>query len=51
MHNPLFDELANILTTHSAKIQPYKFVFIEGINIQQEMVIALFPVLTLLIDC
>ena len=48
MHDPRLDKLANVLTTHSTKIQPNEFVFIEGIDIPQEMVITLFPVLTLL---
>ena len=45
MHDPLLDELANILTTHSTKIQRDKFVFIERIDIPQEMVITLFQFL------
>ena len=41
MHDPRLDKLANVLTTHSTKIQPGEFVLIEGIDIPQEMVIAL----------
>ena len=41
MHDPRLDKLANVLTTHSTKIQPDEFVLIEGIDIPQEMVIAL----------
>ncbi len=41
MHDPRLDELANVLTTHSTKVQPGEFVLIEGIDIPQEMVIAL----------
>ncbi len=41
MHDPRLDKLANVLTTHSTKIQPDEFVLIEGLDIPQEMVIAL----------
>ncbi|MDE0467236.1 MAG: aminopeptidase [Candidatus Poribacteria bacterium] len=41
MHDPRLDKLANVLTTHSTKVQPGEFVLIEGIDIPQEMVIAL----------
>lgn len=41
MHDPRLDKLANVLTTHSTKIQPGEFTLIEGIDIPQEMVIAL----------
>ncbi len=41
MHDPRLDKLADVLTTHSTKIQPGEFVLIEGIDIPQEMVIAL----------
>ncbi|MCG9128128.1 aminopeptidase [Candidatus Poribacteria bacterium] len=41
MYDPRFDELANVLITHSTKIQPGEVVLIEGIEIPQEMVIAL----------
>ena len=41
MHDPRLDKLANVLTTHSTKIQPGDFTLIEGIDIPQEMVIAL----------
>ena len=41
MYDPRFDKLANILTTHSTKVQPGEFVLIEAIDIPQEMVIAL----------
>ncbi len=41
MHDPRLDELANVLTTHSTEIQPGECVLIEGIEIPQEMVIAL----------
>ena len=41
MHDPRLDKLANVLITHSTKIQPGEFVLIEGIDIPQEMVIAL----------
>ncbi len=41
MHDPRLDQLANVLTTHSTKIQPDEVVLIEGIDIPQEMVIAL----------
>ena len=43
MHDPRLDKLANVLTTHSTKIQPGEFVLIEGIDIPQEMVIAPYP--------
>ena len=41
MYDPRFDELANVLITHSTKIQPGEVVLIESIEIPQEMVIAL----------
>ncbi len=41
MHDPRLDKLANVLTTHSTKVQTGEFVLIEGIDIPQEMVIAL----------
>ena len=41
MHDPRFDKLANVLITHSTKIQPGECVLIEGIEIPQEMVISL----------
>lgn len=41
MHDPRLDKLANVLTTHSTCVQPGEFVLIEGIDIPQEMVIAL----------
>lgn len=41
MHDPRLDKLANVLTTHSTKVQPGEFVLIEAIDIPQEMVIAL----------
>ena len=41
MHDPRLDKLANVLTTHSTTVRPGEFVLIEGIDIPQEMVIAL----------
>ena len=41
MHDPRLEKLANILTTHSTKVQPGEFVLIEAIDIPQEMVIVL----------
>ena len=41
MHDPRLDKLANVLVTHSTTVQPGEFVLIEGIDIPQEMVIAL----------
>ena len=41
MHDPRLDKLADVLTNHSTKIQQGEFVLIEGIDIPQEMVIAL----------
>ena len=41
MHNPQLESLADVLTTHSTKVQPGEFVLIECIDIPQEMVIAL----------
>ena len=41
MHDPRLDKLASVLTTHSTTVQPGEFVLIEGIDIPQEMVIAL----------
>ena len=41
MHDPRLDQLADVLVTHSTEIQPGEYVLIEGIDIPQEMVIAL----------
>ena len=41
MHDPRLDKLANVLVKHSTRIEPDEFVLIEGIDIPQEMVIAL----------
>ena len=41
MHDPRLDKLADVLTNHSTTVQPGEFVLIEGIDIPQEMVIAL----------
>ncbi len=41
MHDTRFDELANVLTRHSTKIQTGEFVLIEGVDIPQEMIIAI----------
>lgn len=41
MHDPRLDKLANVLTTHSTNVQPGEFVLIEGIDVPQEIVIAL----------
>ena len=35
------DKLADVLTTHSAKVQPGEYVLIEGFDIPEEMIIAL----------
>ena len=37
MHDPRLDKLANVLTTHSTKVQPDEFVLIEAIDIPQEV--------------
>lgn len=44
MHDSRLDKLAGVLTTHSTKIQPGEFVLIEGIDIPQEMIIALIRI-------
>ncbi len=41
MHDPRLDKLADVLTNHSTTVQPGEFVLIEGIDIPQDMVIAL----------
>ena len=41
MHDSRLEKLANVLTTHSTKVQPGEFVLIEGFDIPEEMIIAL----------
>lgn len=41
MHDPRLDQLADVLTTHSTRIQPGEAVLIETFDIPDDMVIAL----------
>ena len=41
MHDARLNKLANVLITHSTKLQPGESVLIEGFDIPQEMIIAL----------
>ena len=41
MHDPRLDKLADVLSTHSTKVQSGEFVLIEGFDIPEEMIIAL----------
>ena len=41
MHDSRLEKLADVLTTHSTKVQPGEYVLIEGFDIPQEMIIAL----------
>ena len=41
MHDSRLEKLADVLTTHSTKVQPGEYVLIEGFDIPEEMVIAL----------
>ena len=41
MHDSRLDKLADVLTTHSTKVQPGEYVLIEGSDIPEEMIIAL----------
>ena len=41
MHDSRLEKLAEVLTTHSAKVQPGEYVLIEGFDIPEEMIIAL----------
>lgn len=41
MHDSRLDKLADVLTTHSTKVQPGEYVLIEGFDIPEEMIIAL----------
>ena len=41
MHDSRLEKLADVLTTHSTKVQPGEFVLIEGSDIPEEMIIAL----------
>ena len=41
MHDSRLEKLADVLTTHSTKVQPGEFVLIEGFDIPEEMIIAL----------
>ena len=41
MHDSRLDKLADVLVTHSTKVQPGEFVLIEGVDIPQEMILAL----------
>ena len=44
MHDSRLEKLADVLTTHSTKVQPGEFVLIEGFDIPEEMIIALIRV-------
>ena len=41
MHDSRLEKLADVLTTHSTKVQPGEYVLIEGFDIPEEMIIAL----------
>ena len=41
MHDSRLEKLADVLTTHSTKVQPGEYVLIEGSDIPGEMIIAL----------
>ena len=41
MHDSRLDKLADVLTTHSTKVQRGEYVLIEGFDIPEEMIIAL----------
>jgi aminopeptidase len=41
MHDSRLEKLADVLITHSTKVQPGEYVLIEGFDIPQEMIIAL----------
>ena len=41
MHDSRLEKLADVLTSHSTKVQPGEYVLIEGFDIPEEMIIAL----------
>ena len=41
MHDSRLEKLADVLTTHSTKVQSGEYVLIEGSDIPEEMIIAL----------